>query len=264
MSIIATVRVNDGLVIGADSASSIWAQLPDGQTGIVQVFNNSRKIYQVSDYPIAVATYGAGNIGINSIRNLLLNRFKTYQDTVGQNVSNIAVDLAGFFGEMQNEAFGALDTPPPALGFIVAGFTKDHSTSEALHFLLPNESTPTPIQKEDNYGANWFGTPLPFTRVYKGIDPRITMALHELVGESNHDQVNEIIAKYESPVVYHGMPLSEAIRFVKFILHTTVNMSHFEAGPASCALPLTIAVIPSQKKLKWVSKIYLDSDIEDQ
>jgi hypothetical protein len=52
------------------------------------------------------------------------------------------------------------------------------------------------------------------------------------------DDLSRIKEKYVAPIVFDGMPVQEAIEFTAFILRTTIGMSKFEAGIASCGGPL--------------------------
>ena len=62
MSIVASVTVHDGIVIGADSMSQIMGRDSAGNVGFVQSYQHAQKLYQFSSR-IGVATWGAGNVG---------------------------------------------------------------------------------------------------------------------------------------------------------------------------------------------------------
>ncbi len=46
MTIAITLKVNDGLVLAADSASTIVATDELGNAGVINVYNNANKIFQ--------------------------------------------------------------------------------------------------------------------------------------------------------------------------------------------------------------------------
>src|SRR3989442_9788796 len=72
MSIVVSVRVGDGLVMAADSASTLSAADPTGkELGVAKVFNNATKLLQLRDYPVGVATWGSGTIGASTISSLV-------------------------------------------------------------------------------------------------------------------------------------------------------------------------------------------------
>jgi hypothetical protein len=69
MTIVVTVRVNDGIVLAADSATSFI----DGSGNVAKVYNNANKIFNlVKVWPIGAMTYGAGGMGSASISTLSL------------------------------------------------------------------------------------------------------------------------------------------------------------------------------------------------
>ena len=72
MSIVMSVRVGDGLVMAADSASTLQALDQQRRVrGVAKIFNNATKILQLRDYPVGVASWGAGTIGARSISSLV-------------------------------------------------------------------------------------------------------------------------------------------------------------------------------------------------
>ena len=67
MTIVVTIRVNDGIVLAADSATSFFD--PDGN--VAKVYNSANKIFNlVKGWPVGAMTYGAGSIGSASISTL--------------------------------------------------------------------------------------------------------------------------------------------------------------------------------------------------
>ena len=61
MTIVVTVRVNDGIVLAADSATSF----SDSNGNIAKVYNNANKIFNlVKGWPVGAMTYGAGALAL--------------------------------------------------------------------------------------------------------------------------------------------------------------------------------------------------------
>jgi hypothetical protein len=70
MTIIVTVRVTDGIVLAADSATSF----SNTAGNVVKVYNSANKVFNlVKVWPIGAMTYGAGSIGTESISTLSKN-----------------------------------------------------------------------------------------------------------------------------------------------------------------------------------------------
>lgn len=114
MSIAVLIGVHDGVVLAADSASTLTfptppgVVLPPGQQGVVgNVYDNANKIFNlVKGQPIGCITFGSGNIGNSSIGTLIKDLRKKLTDTPEEMAFNakqytmegIAKILAEFLG----------------------------------------------------------------------------------------------------------------------------------------------------------------------
>jgi len=76
MTIVAAVKVRDGLILGTDSMTQISVNTENGPQ-VLKAYSNARKLFQIKDRPIGVATYGLGNIGNRSIEGLVLDYCRT-------------------------------------------------------------------------------------------------------------------------------------------------------------------------------------------
>lgn len=64
MTIVVTVKINDGIVLASDSATTF----SDDQGNVVKIYNNANKVFNlVKGRPIGGLTWGAGGIGAASI-----------------------------------------------------------------------------------------------------------------------------------------------------------------------------------------------------
>lgn len=69
MTIAITVKVNDGVVLASDSATSLFFG-PD----LYNQYYNADKVFNLKKgYPIGALTWGAGNIGVSSISTAALS-----------------------------------------------------------------------------------------------------------------------------------------------------------------------------------------------
>jgi len=51
MSIIASVKVNDGIVLAADSTTQLHGVDAQGNVGVVKLYHNARKLFQLGELP---------------------------------------------------------------------------------------------------------------------------------------------------------------------------------------------------------------------
>jgi hypothetical protein len=71
MTIAISVKVHNGLVLAADSASAISATGPGAPPGVLNVYNNANKITNLcKERPIGATTWGASSIGKASMSTL--------------------------------------------------------------------------------------------------------------------------------------------------------------------------------------------------
>ena len=71
MTICASVKVRDGLVLGTDSMTQIMGRDQQGRVGPIKSYSNARKLYNIRGCPVGVMTYGIGNLGPHSIQGLI-------------------------------------------------------------------------------------------------------------------------------------------------------------------------------------------------
>src|SRR3954470_17625037 len=78
MSVAVLIGVHDGLVLAADSASTLsmpappGALIPGGNMMVANVYDNANKIFNlVKGQPIGCITFGSGNIGNASVGTLI-------------------------------------------------------------------------------------------------------------------------------------------------------------------------------------------------
>ena len=72
MSIALLIVVHDGLVLAADSASTLVASAQPGGLYAANVYNNANKIFNlIKGLPLGCVAYGSGSIGKASIATLI-------------------------------------------------------------------------------------------------------------------------------------------------------------------------------------------------
>jgi hypothetical protein len=245
MTICASVKVRDGLVLGTDSMTQIWGQNVGGNRPIVKTYSNANKLVRIGALNLGIMTYGIGNLGPRSVQGLLRDFSPQAADVQG-----VTQELYQFFSVAYRERFGASQEAP--LGFFVAGYSPGEPFADEWEFLLPRDQEIRQVRPLDDFGANWRGVEIPFTRLYHGFDPRMIDRLKQLgVGQ---DVIDQAVLQWPSPIIYDAMPVQDAVNFVVFILQTTIGMATFEVGPPSCGGPLQIAVVLPDKGFVWIAE----------
>ena len=81
MTIAISIKINDGLVLASDSASTLLAATPDGQLQVFNVYNNADKVFNLQKgLPIGAITWGAGSIGQASTSTIMKDLRKIFTD----------------------------------------------------------------------------------------------------------------------------------------------------------------------------------------
>lgn len=135
MTIAVCVKVNDGLVLAADSATTLYGRDQAGNSYIQNVYNNANKVFNLcKGLPVGAVTWGGGSIGAASIATLskdLRRRFAGEDaahlswklDSNSYTIQAVADQFRTFFyDEMYVPAFASW-TEKPEIGFLVAGYS---------------------------------------------------------------------------------------------------------------------------------------------
>lgn len=122
MTICASVKVRDGLVLATDSMTQIQARDPvTGAVGVVKTYSNARKLFHVDELPIGVMSYGVGNFGKRSIQGFM----REFNPSPDDSVKGVTEALFHFIKAPYDSEYGSLrPDQQPVLGFFVAGYSK--------------------------------------------------------------------------------------------------------------------------------------------
>jgi hypothetical protein len=270
MTIVVTVRVTDGIVLAADSATSF----SDQNGTVVKVYNNANKIFNlVKVWPIGAMTYGAGSIGTESISTLSKNLRERLtpvqfampgfdQDPLALERSTYTIEGTArtameFFEERYKAAY---PQPVPGffLGYRVCGYSADGVLPEAWEIKILENSTEGPIRlyEDDHFGPRWNGEREALDRLILGMGSRTADALTALGADPATAQqtvdglVNHLYANLYLP----AMPIQDAIDLAEFLVETAVKFAHFSLRAATVGGPIEVATITKHEGFKWAAR----------
>jgi ATP-dependent protease HslVU (ClpYQ) peptidase subunit len=273
MTIAISLKVNDGVVLAADSAASIISP-PVGKDpgGVINVYQNAEKVFNLcKGKPIGSITWGSGSIGLASISTLMkdfrkVNKLKLHEENL--KVQEVTEELAKFFHtEKYVPAYESWpDVSRPAIGFIVAGYSDDESFAEEWKFEIIKGKLigPERIRTKEEAGLMWNGEPEAISRLILGISPNMHLVLRECGVDD--EMIGKIIKKsnerLSAPIIIAPMPIKDAIDVAEFLVQTTINFSKFTPGAPTVGGPIDIAAITKHEGFKWIKrKHYYNSDI---
>lgn len=273
MTIAISLKVNDGVVLATDSASTIIARpVNEGPIGVINVYQNAEKLFNLcKGKPIGVITWGSGSIGLASISTLMKD-FRKQQKLTLQNenlsIENIAKNLSNFiYKEKYSPAY--LDWPEkkrPQIGFIIAGYSHEKSFPEEWKFEIIDGKLiePKKIREDNETGITWNGEPEAISRIILGLSPRI----YQILDDNITDKIiyEKILKTFQeeliAPLIIAPMPIKDTIDVAEFLVETTINFSKFSPGAPTVGGPIDIAAITKHEGFKWIKrKYYYNNDV---
>jgi hypothetical protein len=276
MTIAISLKVNDGLVLAADSASSIVARdFITGQTGVINVYENANKVFNIhKQLPVGAITWGNGSIGTASIstlvkdfRELITNHPEHKIDVNAYTVKEIAEKFYEFvFKEHYNREFSSWPQPErPALGFIIGGYSYGATMAEEWRIDIQQGGRcagPVKVRELHECGINWNGEPEAISRIIMGYSPK-ALALLEMA-ELTTDQIKRIQQLFyenlTSSMIIPAMPIKDVIDIAFYLVDLTAKFVKYNPGPPTVGGPIEVAAITKHEGFKWISrKHYFDA-----
>jgi len=252
MTIVASVKSRDGLILAADSMTTITVPGPTGPQ-FFKAYENGRKLFHIRDLPIGAVTYGLGNIGTRSMEGLVLEGCKQMSADITA-VDEVAEALYAYLRSEYDSAFeGLAQEQKPACGFLVGGYSENEAFARLFEFEFPQTDGPTENLGPEQFGSAWRGVDYPFVRLWRGFAPALVNALASEDGIAE-DRIGELVAPLEIGVAYEGMPVQDAVNFATYILDTTIGFSRFAPGVPACGGPLQVAAILPDEGFRWIAK----------
>jgi hypothetical protein len=255
MTIAAAYLVSEGVVLGADSSTTISVRTPEGAGGVLQVLTHAQKIFEVGkNSRLGICTWGSGTIGNISHRSIVAS----LADRISGNctVKEAAEELVSIAFPLFTE------NKVDFVGYYIGGWNK--GTHEPNCYKIELRQTDQSIEPLSLGLCYFSGMPNFFTRVFRGFDPNLPLFLKEelkrqlpklsLEGdfESKFDQSFE---KASLPLIaegYKDLPIREAIDFIYTYLHITIKATKFKFGAPGCGGPIEIGFVSTDRPFRWV------------
>lgn len=266
MTVAVVVKVFDGIVLAADSATTL--ALP----GSHQVWNNADKIFHLHrGKPLAMMTWGLGSIGAASIATLakdfrrrLMGDDPDFPDwklgdtwTV-EDIASRVVEL--FYDDLFKTEFPDPNQPLPAgleLGLLVVGYSSGERQSEAWQVTITSASAaPTPVKIIDIPEHGWiaFAQPEATPRLFTGIDPVLAQQIQATVDPAEWAKIAPLIQQQQRQPAPPMMPFADAIGLARLLVQTTVAYSHYLLGPDTVGGEVEVAGINRHEGFRWVNR----------
>lgn len=267
MTVALAIKVHDGIVLAADSATSMMSSRPDGSASVINIYNNANKLFNLhKGLPIGALTWGLGNLGPASISTLskdLRRRFHGPDDWKldrdSYTMSEVVARVEEFLAERYDSSYGQLpeaERPAMDLGFLTAGYSAGTDDPELYEVIVTSAGvTCTPILVDDT-GAQWWGQPEAIARILLGLSLDTTTALQNVGVQGEQAQLlsTALTQQLAQPFVQPAMPIQDAIDLAEFLVNATVQYVRFAPGELTVGGPIDIATITKHEGFKWVAR----------
>ncbi len=260
MSICLLAKVPEGLVLATDSASTVG---DPGPAGVLKVFFNATKVFQIRDLPVGVLTWGSGSFRARTVASLV-DEFENTDEVRALEAPELDIraltdQFWTFMCRKSEEIFPQipLDSRPHS-GFVICGYPGSEFFPEEYMVDVPTvgpRRLRPPIDGEPDFGVNWYGMTDAIERFHHGRDAR----LFDVLGNSGltaqqADAVNAAVSEFQYPVLFAAMPLGDAIDYVEFLVQMTINRYRFCVGAEICGGAIDIAAITRKDGFSWIRR----------
>lgn len=275
MTIAISSKINDGIVLATDSASTIMAQDEFGNVGVINVYYNANKLFNICrGLPIGIITWGAGNIGaqststlIKDFRERITSDCERKIDKDNYRIEDVCNQFKRFiFDEQYTIQYGEWPNKPD-VGFIISGYSSNEDMAEEWLINIDNGvcTGPIKIREKQETGLTWNGQPEAITRLYKGFSSMLPDVLSSsgLVDVKNIPKLIEYIdSNCTIPLSNPVMSIQDNIELAEFLVDLTEKYSKYAPGPQTVGGPIEIAAITKHEGFKWIRrKHYYSRDI---
>lgn len=266
MTIALVLRVNEGVVLAADSATTLTVQQGDS-TQVANVYNNANKVFNLyRGAPIGVATWGQGFIRESSISMLMKDlRAEFMNGTQAFNKDEFKVETVAHmvkkfvFDDRYVPAFAEWPAKPE-LGLIVAGISSGETIGEEYAIVAqPNGAVegPTPLAQDDHATVTWFGQIEAITRLVIGFSPALPGLLQAVYGIDPQvvmDKLPTIRDALNPNVMTDTMPLQDAIDLAHYLVDVAIRFSQYAPGANVVGGEIEVAAMSKHEGFKWISR----------
>ncbi|MFJ2543738.1 hypothetical protein [Microbacterium sp. NPDC087589] len=275
MTIALLVKVNDGLILSSDSATTLSFNQGRAST-VANIYNNANKVFNLyKGLPVGAMTWGLGSMGPASIATLakdLRRRFMGEDlafagwelDENSYTIEGVAEKAREFLHDGRYEKVvadaNAAGMPVPVFGFLVAGYSSSADEPHAYVISFDDANPSGDIQEviPEEAGASWWGMPDAIARILGGVSTAFPQTLLNTGLVSTPADALSIYAAVQnelnSQMVSPAMPVQDAIELAEFLVHATIQFVRFSPGNPTVGGPIEIATITKHEDFKWVQR----------
>jgi hypothetical protein len=266
MTVCVAVRVNDSMVFAADSASTLEARKPSGESIVVNVYRHGDKIFNLyKGLPVVAMTCGMGHIGERAISSLAKDlRQRLVNGGPGWRIRPNAYSIDEITERAKtflfDERYQSVAPPPPSphlFEFWIGGYSSGSEKHDLRKITIANGSCNVEqLGAEGSCGIRWGGQPEAITRLIKGFSPGLSAALQANgMSQPDADKMDLFVkTKFEINLAQPSMPVQDAIDLAEFLVETTKGFFRFKLGADTVGGDADLAVVTRHEGFKWIKR----------
>lgn len=286
MTIAACYLSAEGIVLGADSTTTMFVAAPGPHSGGREHhYNFAQKIFQIgSDGTLAIAMWGLGSLPNGpSYRTMIAEFSDSLTAKAPCSMRDVADRWNLFFWTKYESALGPLLERARALstqlvrspaeeeeftylvqnlsgGFCLGGCCLPDRTPNAFEIVYSPELLSPPAPKPQQIGTTLFwGCPNLINRLLFGVDFNLISSILASGKWTGTDQ--ELFDLVQPHVLGQPLqlPIREAIDWVHASIYATIKTMKFSHMAPVCGGPIEVAAITTDRPFRWVRHKSLDA-----
>jgi hypothetical protein len=290
VTIAACYLSQEGVVLGADSTTTIFVERPSGVgDGENHHFDHAQKVFEIGECAsLGMATWGLGSLPGVSLRTLFAKLGDVCKKNPPKTVKDAATTWSDMFWNEYSRALSdeikrgreleaksgrttdeqqELETLSDLFsgGFCIAGHCGALDRNPcAYEVLYSPTATGTPVPEELGIGGAYWGCPNLVSRVIFGIDQEVFNAiLSSGKWTGSPQELFDVIKPSRLGQPSH-LPIRDAIDWVYSSILTTIKAMRFSHLEPVCGGSIEVAVITSDRPFRWVSHKRMSDAIADR
>lgn len=263
MTIAIALKVGDGLILGADSAST----LADAD-GVGNVYFNAEKLFNlVKGLPLGAVVSGLGGLQGRSVATLAKDlrlrmsdpsQTDWFLDPLKFTVEQAADCVKRFFYDelyVAETAEWPEGSPKPTMNLLVGGYSAGQPHSEVWSVEIDAQGkckSECSIAKEST-GAVWRGQPEALNRLLRGYSETV---FDQMVKSGVPPQsASAFLAGIPiMPLIHGAMPIQDAIDLLHYFVDVTAGFVRFAPGAPVVHPPTDSAAITAHEGFRWIRR----------
>jgi hypothetical protein len=259
MTVIVSVKINDGIIMAADSASTF---------GIGQIYLTADKLVNlVKGLPIGVMVTGAGGIGSESIATLLKDLRQRLDGSVEHTwtLDRAAYTMEEVAGRVREFLYEEKVVPLAGQEYFmrlrICGYSAGRPQPEVWEVVILGRqcAPPARIQGENEFGQRWDGEYDALDRLMLGYGSKFVPTLMNnlnITEQKAQALMPELTKQLSETMVLPAMPVQDAIDLARFMVETTIGFMRFAVlrQPKVVGGPVEIAAITKHEGFRWVQR----------